>query len=55
METISLIFYFEEDIGTRSHAENFLELLNQFEVQLSRVGFFEPVKQSFTTEIFKEM
>ncbi|UTT44297.1 hypothetical protein [Exiguobacterium aurantiacum] len=55
METISLMFCFEQDIGTRSHAENFLELLNQFEVQLSRVGFFEPVKQSFTTEIFKEM
>lgn len=55
METISLRFCFEEDIRTRSHAENFLELLNQFEVQLSRVGFFEPVKQSFTKEVFKEM
>lgn len=55
METISLKFCFEEDIGTRSYAENFLQLLNQFEVKLSRVGFFEPVKQAFSKEIFQEM
>lgn len=54
METISLRFCFKEDIGTRSDAMNFLELLNQFEVQLSRVGFFEPVKQAFSKEVFQE-
>lgn len=55
METISLRFCFEEDIGTRSDSMNFLELLNQFEVQLSRVGFYEPIKQAFSKEVFQEM
>lgn len=55
METISIRFCFEEDIGTRSDAENFLKLLNQFEVKLSRIGFFEPIKQPFTEEIFQTM